>query len=90
MDHYVYLSLENIERIARHCPRALSTYIICTTRANEGKVEFSKEEIINDLSETWCRFRNNLKSLALENILSWKIKGEDVYVTLHQDSNYSE
>jgi hypothetical protein len=72
MDLYAITSQEILERISRHCPSALSTYIQCINRADDsGMVFFSRETVEVDMSEGWAKFRNNVKKLALENLLEW-------------------
>jgi hypothetical protein len=63
---------EILERISRHCPEAMSTYLHCLSRADdEGTIHFTKEKIDIDLSENFRTFRNNIKKLARENLLEW-------------------
>lgn len=62
---------EILETIARHCPHAMSTFIQVINRQDLGTVFFSKELILNDLSESYTRFRRHIKALARENLLMW-------------------
>ena len=72
MDIFNITTQEILDRISRHCPQALSTYLHCINRANEcGEFTFSRSMIVNDMSDTYTKFRNNLKHLALENVLEW-------------------
>ncbi len=72
MDMYNITSQEILDRISRHCPGALSTYLQCINRADRiGKFTFSKQFVEDDLSLNWRRFRNDIKKLALENLLEW-------------------
>ena len=83
MDLYHVTSQEILDRISRHCPQALCTYLQCINRAdNDGTVFFSKELVEIDMSEAWVRFRNHLKKLALENLLEWHPFNGGISVTL--------
>lgn len=72
MDYHTITTQEVLERISRHCPSSLSTYLQVINHVDDtGQVVFSRKDIEYDMSETWTRFRNNLKKLALENLLEW-------------------
>lgn len=72
MDLYALTTQKILDQISRHCPRALSTYTVCLARADDaGTLFLSKREITNDLSESYTKFKNNLRLLALENLLGW-------------------
>ncbi len=72
MQQYTVTTQEILERISRHCPAALSTYLQCVNRANkEGTIHFSRKMVDVDMSEDWRSFRNNVKKLARENLLEW-------------------
>lgn len=76
-------SQEVLERISRHCPEALSTYLQCINRANkEGKVVFTRDRVEIDMSESWHKFKNNIKKLARENLLEWYPEVLGLVVTL--------
>lgn len=76
-------SQEILERISRHCPSALSAYLNCINRANpEGKFFFSRNLIEEEMSESFTKFKNNLKALAKENLLEWHTKGDGLMVIL--------
>ncbi len=89
MDLYTVTSQEVLDRISRHCPEALSAYLQCFNRADDqGNVVFTKQQVEVDMSEKWAKFRNNIKKLALENLLEWHpIKGglSVTLVTLDDD-----
>jgi len=72
MDIHAITSQEVLERISRHCPSALSTYLTVLHHVDQfGKAKFTRKQIEYDLSETWTKFKNNLKKLALENLIEW-------------------
>jgi hypothetical protein len=80
------LSYEVLERIARHCPEALCTYLHCINRANEqGSVTFSREMVEVSMSEKWTKFCNQIKKLALENLLEWHPFNGGIAVTMADD-----
>lgn len=83
MDLYAITSQEVLERISRHCPEALSAYLQCMNRADRsGTVFFSKSTVEVDMSEGWTKFRNQIKKLALENVLEWHPFDGGISVTL--------
>lgn len=72
MDYYHVSSQEVLDRISRHCPEAMSAYLQCINRADEdGSFFFTKALVDVDMSECWIKFKNNIKKLALENLLEW-------------------
>jgi hypothetical protein len=83
MDNFAFTSQEVLERISRHCPEALSSYLQCINRADsEGRVFFSRALIEVDMSEDFRSFRNNIKKLARENLLLWSPLDNGISVTL--------
>ncbi len=83
MDIYAITSQEILERISRHCPDSLYVYIHCINRANKhGIVFFSRQMVEVDMSESWAKFRNHIKRLALENLLEWHPLEGGISVTL--------
>lgn len=86
MDLHAITSQEILDRISRHCPGSLSTYLQVINRANNsGEVQFTRKEVEFDMSETWTKFRNNLKKLALENLLEWHPVQNGLHVILAAD-----
>jgi hypothetical protein len=83
MKLYAVTSQEVLERVSKHCPEALSTYIHCLNRADEkGQILFTRELVEQVMSESWTKIRNNLKKLALENLLEWHMFNNGFAVTL--------
>lgn len=83
MDFYALNSQEILDRISRHCPDALSAYLQCINRADsQGTVFFSRELVEVEMSETWTKFKNSIKKLALEDLLEWYYFNEGIAVTL--------
>ncbi len=83
MDLYTITSQDVLERISRHCPESLYAYLQCINRANhEGTIQFSKNMVEVDMSECWVKFRNQIKKLALENLLEWHPFNGGISVTL--------
>jgi len=77
------IPLEIIDQIGRHCPRAISCYVICLGRADaDHNVVFRREEITTGLSESYCKFKNDLRALAREGLLEWHEMGYYLHVTL--------
>ena len=72
MDIYSEENQLVLDTISRHCPKALSTYLHILNRVNDdGSCFFSKQMITDDMSESWCKFINSLKSLTRENLIEW-------------------
>jgi len=83
MDIFTITTQEILERISRHCPEALSTYLQCINRADrEGNIHFTKQMVDVDLSESWRGFRNNIKKLSRENLLMWSPLDNGISVSL--------
>ena len=79
--------LEVLDQIGRHCPRAMSVYAVCLGRVDENlSVIFTKEEIVRDLSESYCKFRNDLKALAREGLLEWHEMHDKLHVIIGDNS----
>ncbi len=80
------IPLEILDQIGRHCPRAMSIYALCLGRMDdEYRVVLTKEEITRDLSESFCKFRNDLKALAREGLLEWHEMGERLHVIIGEN-----
>lgn len=88
---YVSLPMEVLDQISRHCPRALTTYVLCMGRADaQDKCVFSKEDIQLEMHESFTKFRNDLKSLSREGLLEWHHIDNKIHITLaHLDDDYS-
>jgi len=72
LDIYTILTYEILDKIARNCPRALCSYMHIVTRANsDGNVMFSQQQITDDFSESFTKFRNDLRSLTRQNLIEW-------------------
>lgn len=83
MNLYAITSQEVLERISRHCPESLSAYLQCINRADvEGDIFFTKGIVEIEMSEGWTKFRNQIKKLALENLLQWQPFNNGISVTL--------
>lgn len=83
MDLYTVTTHEILDRISRHCPQALSAYLLCINHADKkGTVFFSRETIETDMSVCWTKFKNNIKKLALENLLEWHPFSGGISITL--------
>ena len=77
------MEIEILDLIGRHCPRSLNTYLMCLGHSNEeGKSIFSKQQIAQDLSESFAKFRNDLKALAREGLLEWHEMGGYLHIHL--------
>jgi len=75
------LPLEIIDQIGRHCPRAINTYILCLGHMDEKRsLILSKEEVTKDLSESFCKFKNDLRALAREGILEWHEMNSNLHI----------
>jgi len=83
MDIFTLTTQEILDRISRHCPEALSTYLQCLNRADrEGNSHFSKDLVDIDLSDDWISFRKNIKKLARENLLEWHPFNDGISIRL--------
>lgn len=83
MDIYDIETQGILERIARHCPEAMIVYFHCINRMSEdGSVFFTHKQIEDEMCESWAKFRNGLKKLALENLLEWHYFNDGLAITL--------
>lgn len=83
MDIYTISTQQNLDLVSRHCPRALSTYTICICHADDdGRAFFSKKTITEELSESYVKFKNNIRKLALEFLLEWHENEAGISITL--------
>lgn len=88
MDIYTVASQEILERISRHCPHALPTYLHCLNRSVDGGTTFfSRFMVEEEMSESWTKFRNQIKKLATENLLEWHPFNGGIAVTLALEEN---
>ncbi len=88
MDICAITTQEILDRISRHCPEALSAYLQCINRADEdGNIHFSKDMVEIAMSDSWHKFKNNIKKLARENLLMWIPLDNGVAVTLAEVSS---
>ena len=72
MDFTEYDKQEILDRISRHCPEAMCVYLHCYNRMDmAGHVILTRKQIEEELCETWTCFKNNLKKLSRENLLTW-------------------
>lgn len=68
----ICISIDILDKIARHCPRALSTYLLCVKMRNsEGLCVLTQDNIKCDFGESATIFRNNLNHLKREGLLEW-------------------
>lgn len=86
MDFYAITTQRTLDQISRHCPRALYTYTICVSRVDEnGRLFLTRDQIRNDLSESYTKFRNNLRALAQEDLLSWGEINNGISIEMYLD-----
>ncbi len=88
MDDARLLSIEYLNRIADHCPRALSTYLLCWQHSNDGlDCVITREIITLEHHSTYTRICNDLRALAHEGLLEFWQTELAIHVTLagHED-----
>ena len=77
------IPLETLDQIGRHCPRAMSIYALSVGRMDENNsVVFTKEYLTTNLSESYCKVKNDLKALAREGLLEWHEMGNNLHVII--------
>lgn len=83
MDIHAITTQEVLDKISRHCPDALSTYLQCINLSNErGSAFFSRKMVDVDMSEDWRSFKNRIKKLAREGLLEWHPIDGGISITL--------
>lgn len=81
----INIPTEYLHRIADHCPRALSVFLLCW---QTGQVDITlTDERIKNFCLSKTKIKNDLRSLAKEGLLEYHDNGEVLSVTLAQ---YSE
>lgn len=79
----VILPFEVLDKIARHCPRALETYLHVFMRVdNGGQAMLSREVITEELGLSFTKFCNDLRCLTKEDVLKWHKGPNGVMVIL--------
>ena len=77
------IPLTILDQISRHCPRALGTYGLCLARMDgDYRLMLHKKQITNDLSESYTKFKNDLKALAREGLLEWHEQNEFITIII--------
>jgi hypothetical protein len=85
MEEFTYTVKQTIARLADICPRCLSTYILIIENLNEkDEVEFTREDIINNYARSWTKLKNDIRTLASFNILSFCDKGTILQVEMSE------
>lgn len=83
MDLQKHISIEYLNRIADHCPRSLSTYLMCYRDCDDDlMLTLHRKSVLNDAYTSWTRTVNNLRELAHEGLLEYHMKGEYIHVNL--------
>lgn len=83
MDLYAITTQQQLDQISRNCPRALATYTMILAKAcYEGKASFTRKQVTHDLSESYVKFRNDVRALARQDLLEWHEMGDTLQVTL--------
>lgn len=75
------IPFEYLCKIADHCPRAMSTYLICHSIAHEHDLVISDENI-RFFGHSRTIIKNDLQALAREGFLEYWVNGELISVTL--------
>lgn len=83
MDIHAITSSDVLDRIARHCPAAMTTYLHCLHRVDDDmRYHFDKKTVEEDLSEDWRVFKNHIKKLSRENLLEWHAIDNGILINL--------
>ena len=86
MSNFLLTSYHTLDTIARHCPTALSTYIVCVGRSNDvGQVTLKKYQIVDEIGDSWAKFNNNLRRLYREGVLEYHRMDDMLQITLTPD-----
>lgn len=77
----ISLSLDVLDNIARHCPRALETYLHVWLKAdNDGVLVVQKDDVVEELCLSFTKFCNDLRTLSKEDLL--KFNKSDIGVVI--------
>lgn len=71
IDSMQYPPYSYLVQVAEHCPKAMSTYLtLWREKPNSGSMIYSKSEVGSIMLLSWTRFKNDLRLLAREGILT--------------------
>ena len=82
MDDSINVSIEYLNKIADHCPRALGTYLMCWRRADDNLQLTLSRQVISDELATYTRTINDLRLLAREGLLEFYHMQDIICITL--------
>ncbi len=78
LDKYAVLTHKILELISERCPRALRAYMQIIAHINaQGNCGFSKEFITKKLHHSFATFRNDLRALAAQRLITWEEESKD-------------
>ena len=83
MDIHALTTSDVLDRIARHCPQAMTTYLHCLHHCDvDGRHHFTRIEIEEDMSEDFRTFKNHIKKLSREGLLEWHTIDNGILMSL--------
>lgn len=87
MDIHALTTSDILDRIARHCPEAMTTYLHCLHHIDvDGRHFFSRQEIEEDMSEEFRVFKNHVKKLSREGLLEWHPIDNGIHIALIENT----
>ena len=73
----------HISQVAEFSPRALFTYLLIERRKDqESQVFLTRDYIVKDMSLSWTRLINDVKTLARMGILEWHLSHNNLQIIL--------
>lgn len=86
MDLSAITTHQTLDKISKHCPRAITTYLTIIGEVDENnQAFFSRRQVVFDMNESWTIFKNNVRALASENLLEWHEIDDGISITLYPD-----
>lgn len=81
----------HLNQVAEFNPRAIFTYMLLERRRDEeSRVFLTRDYIVKDLSLSWTRFLNDVKSLARMGILEWHLAHNNLQIILAESFTDTE
>lgn len=78
-----YPPMPFLEQVINHCPRAGRTYMtLWNLKGKSSSLKFTKKKIPDIALQSAYQFRENLRLLALEGLVSYSEKGDNLHIDL--------
>ena len=81
MDKIEAVDFETLDRISRHCPQALTTYLSCVLHSRgEQQTTIDRQYVEDIFLISWTKFKNHLRALTAEMVIHHHVLGDSALV----------